>query len=391
MKDKPIYLIVTGLLPEPGVWQGSYVEDQANALIREGTYKVVVMKPYSCYGQGEDYSLSHFRVLRFKDYTLPSWIYPNAFCDWLSGRSLLKKLCQENIDPMQIAVCHTHVGSLAHYGLTIKNVNPKCLAVVQHHGFDVMGLTSGKFHNFEWHRKLCVRYGVKMCNAVDLNIGVSQLTLQYVKDNPGINLKHEYVLYNGVDTSLFSSSIAHRPSSITHKPLFTIGCIANFWPLKDQMTLLRALNVLVADGERDIKVKFVGHGATLGMCRQYVTDHNLQDYVDFLSEVGHEQLPAFYQSLDLFVLPSYWEAFGCVYTEAYASGVPFVGVKGQGIGEIILAEEQDRWLIDKGDYQHLAEIILRVMKNPKETQRLTQSMDINDTIGAYVKQIESFK
>lgn len=387
MKDKPIYLIITGLLPEPGVWQGSYVEDQAKALIREGTYRVVVMKPYSFYAKGEDYDLSHFRVLRFKDYTLPSRIYPNSICDKLSGRSLLAKLKKEGIDPKQIAVCHTHVTSNAHYALAIKKANPKCLAIVQHHGFDVMCVTDGKLSEKQWHKALCVRYGVKMCNAMDINIGVSHQALQYVHDNPGINLKREFVLYNGVDTSIFTPKARVNE----HKPLFTIGCIANFWPLKDQMTLLRALNVLVTDGERNIKVKFVGHGATLGMCQQYVTDHNLQDYVDFLSEVGHEQLPAFYQSLDLFVLPSYWEAFGCVYTEAYASGVPFVGVKGQGIGEIIPEEEQDRWLIGKGDYQHLAEIILRVMKNPKETQRLTQSMDIDDTIGTYVKQIEAFK
>ena len=43
----------------------------------------------------------------------------------------------------------------------------------------------------------------------------------------------------------------------------------------------------------------------------------------------HENLPSFYQSLDLFVLPSYYEAFGCVYAEAYSCGVPFIAVKNQ--------------------------------------------------------------
>lgn len=386
MKNKPIYLIVTGLLPEPGVWQGSYVEDQANAIIREGTFRVVVVKPCFFLSKSEDYDLPNFRVFRCKDYTLPSRIYPNSICDRLSGNSLLAKLRKEGINSEQIAVCHTHVTCNAHYALTIKRENPKCLAIVQHHGFDVMCVTDGKLSEKQWHKNLCVRYGAKMCNAVDLNIGVSHLTLQYVRKNPGINLKREYVLYNGVDTSIFSP----KPKKNENNGTFTIGCIANFWPLKDQITLLKALDVLVTRGEKYLRVKFVGHGATLEMCQQYVIDHNLQDYVEFLSEVGHEQLPAFYQSLDLFVLPSYWEAFGCVYTEAFACDVPFVGVKGQGISEIVPKEEQDRWLIDKGDYNTLAEIIRCIKIGPKVQQYLAQSIDINDTVGNFIKQLNQW-
>ena len=38
---------------------------------------------------------------------------------------------------------------------------------------------------------------------------------------------------------------------------------------------------------------------------------------------------------DIFIMPSYYEALGCVYLEAMASGMITVGVKGQGIDEII--------------------------------------------------------
>lgn len=384
MKEKPIYLIVTGLLPEPGVWQGSYVEDQAIAIMREGTFRVVVVKPFPFYNNCEDYDLPNLHVLRCRDYTLPSHIYPNSICDRLSGNSLIRKLRQEGIESSQIAVCHTHVTSLAHYALTIKRENPNCFTIVQHHGFDVMGVTDGKLSNKQWHRNLCVRYGVKHCNTMDLNIGVSQKTLEYVHKNFDINLKREYVLYNGVDRTIFNcnSSIS---SSNNH--LFVIGCIANFWPLKDQITLLKALKILVSNGFSDIKVKFVGHGTTFAECEQYVADNSLEKYVDFLSEVSHDKLPAFYRALSLFVLPSYWEAFGCVYTEAYACGVPFIGVKGQGISEIIPDEELDRWLIDKGDYQMLANIIKRVKANRSEIQNLKFSIDITDTIGNYIKQL----
>ena len=47
----------------------------------------------------------------------------------------------------------------------------------------------------------------------------------------------------------------------------------------------------------------------------------------------------FYNSIDLFVLPSYYEALGCVYLESWATHTPFVGVEGQGISELIIDED----------------------------------------------------
>ena len=77
----------------------------------------------------------------------------------------------------------------------------------------------------------------------------------------------------------------------------------------------------------------------------------------------HRELNDFYNSLDLFVLPSYWEAFGCVYTEAYACGVPFIAVKGQGISELIPEKDVDKWLIDKGDFVSLSDKIENYIEN----------------------------
>jgi len=39
---------------------------------------------------------------------------------------------------------------------------------------------------------------------------------------------------------------------------------------------------------------------------------------------------------DVFIMPSFYEALGCVYLEAMAMKLPTIGVKGQGIDEIIV-------------------------------------------------------
>lgn len=366
------YICITPFFPEPNSFVGPYILDQVRAIERNSDYKVIVMKPCPVWAMRTDYEYEGLKVYRFKDYTAPSNIWPNRVCDWLTSRALLRKLKSLNIGINDIAVAHSHVTKQGAYANYLKRKNPDITTIIQHHGLDVMSVTDGILGNNYFHKRQCIKHGVEICNSADLNVGVSRLTLDYVLQNPGIHLKNQHVLYNGVDTSLFYPI----PKSKKNER-FTIGCVGNFWPLKDQMTLIKAIELCVFDGKRDIYCIFVGTGATLEGCRKYVDEHNLGKYFEFRTEVHHSALPDFYRSLDLFVLPSYWEAFGCVYTEAYACGVPFIGVKGQGIAEIIPEEDADKWLIEKGDAVHLAEIVLRLMMSPNSAMHLNSEIDID--------------
>lgn len=377
-RTKKIYLIVTPFFPEPLDFHGPYVLDQAKALMRVGDYKVVVVKPYVFWKRAEDYVIDGVQVLRCPSWSPPSNILPNRLSDALSVRSLKRKLKSKGILLSDIIACHSHVASMGFYSVAFQRSVKDCRGIVQHHGFDVMGITDGVFANMKWHEKLCIRRGIRICNTVSLNVGVSRKILEYLKSYPGVKLQDEYVLYNGVDTTKFYPA----QGKAKNKP-FAIGCIANFWPLKDQMTLIKAVERLVADGRKDLLVRFIGSGMTRPGCEKYVAEHKLSDYFSFENEVMHDQLLAFYQSLDLFVLPSYWEAFGCVYTEAYACGVPFIGVKGQGISEIIPDNEKDRWLIGKGDDKGLARLISEFMCSPCP-QRLNNAYKIDNLVGRYV-------
>ena len=378
----PIYLVITPFFPDANGMGGAYVFDQVQALMKLSGMRVVVMKPDTMLHTPVDYTVHGVKVHRFRNFTLPSNIAPNRLSDKLSEMAMFNKLKALNINVEDIAVCHTHVTSLGHFALAVKRRNPQAISIVQHHGFDVMSVTDGRLAKYKWHENLCVRYGVKICNAMDVNVGVSRRTLQYVKDCPGVNLKREYVLYNGVDTSVFHGPRLGTPGK------FVIGCVANFWELKDQMTLLRAAKRLVDDGMTDLLVKLVGTGYMRETCVNFVRDNNLGDCVTFLTEVPHAQLLDFYRSLDLFVLPSYWEAFGCVYTEAYACGVPFVGVKNQGIAELFTPEEGEKWLIEKGDDKKLAEIVKRERVAP-ENEVLKEDWEIEKLVKKFLENLKN--
>lgn len=378
------YVCITPFFPTPESFRGPYVLDQVKAIARNSDFRTVVMLPAPFYSRGatEDYEVDGVKVYRFTDYTLPSYVYPNVVCDRLTYRSFRRKLRELHVNPQDIVVCHAHVTRNGSTAILLKQDFSAVKTVIQHHGFDVMSVTDGRLAGKKWHQRLCVRYGVGLCNAADLNVGVSRRTLDYVKAQPGIALKDSYVLYNGVDTSMF-----HPAERKNRNEVFTIGCVANFWELKDQMTLIKAVEQLIGSGLTDIKVIFVGSGYTRENCEKYIRDKRLDPYFEFRTEVMHDRLPDFYRSLDLFVLPSYWEAFGCVYTEAYACGVPFIGVKGQGISEIVPAESADRWLIEKGDYVKLAELIRRTKEHPGEPQLLSAPIDIDTLVREYLKYI----
>lgn len=378
---KPVYLVVTPFFPTAESFRGPYVYDQVRALEREGRYRVVVLKPTIWLQKEEDYKYGGVNVYRFTTFDLPTNAWP-GWGDALSCCSLDKCLKRLNIDYGNIAIVHSHVTAMGKFANFIKSKNPKCLTVLQHHGYDVLSLTDGRFAGKGWHKKHCINYGVNICNKIDLHVGVSQEILRYLEKYEMIKLKDKYVLYNGVDMSMFYPMDGGKKTD----DIFRIGCVANFWELKDQITLIKSVEMLVKSGIKNIKVSFVGTGYTRESCEQYVKENDLDHFFEFKNEVDHSKLNAYYNTLDLFVLPSYWDSFGCVYTEAYACGVPFMTARGTGITELIPEEDNFKWVIEPKDYVTLAHNMMYYMNN-REKQRLKTSIDINVLVTEYLDYI----
>ena len=76
-------------------------------------------------------------------------------------------------------------------------------------------------------------------------------------------------------------------------------------------------------------------------------------------------------------MPSYFEAFGCVYLESWSTNTPFIGVSNQGISEIV--PDSDLMLIDAHDIISLKEKILYFMNNELFLE-FDSRFDIKNTI-----------
>lgn len=377
---KPIYLFVVPFFPSDSTHGGSYIYDQVKAIAALNTYRVVVLMGTKNISQDGDYNFNGIDIFRFREYNLPSMLWAGFF-DKINVKEFDKALRRLDIEYTDIEIVHSHVIRQGLYSNYLKQKNPKILTILQHHGFDVLGLNDGRFSKYDWHRKHSLNYGKKLCNDIDLHIGVSKATINELINIKDINIKDSYVLYNGIDRSLF------HPKTFNKRSRFTIGCVANFWKIKDQITLIKAVEILTQKG-LNIKAAFVGVGATLNECEEYVKDHSLSNFIDFLQPMPHDSLIDFYNSIDLFVLPSYWDTLGCVYLEAYACGVPFMAAEGTGIKELIPEADYSRWISPKSDSVKLAEMILDFIKH-RYKQELTISIDINSLIHDFIDYIDN--
>ena len=80
----------------------------------------------------------------------------------------------------------------------------------------------------------------------------------------------------------------------------------------------------------------------------------ISNYVDFLGYVPYEKIAELMRNASLFCLPSWYEALGCVYLEAMASGIPTIGCYGNGIDEVI-TDGLDGFLVDNKNVQQIFE------------------------------------
>ena len=95
----------------------------------------------------------------------------------------------------------------------------------------------------------------------------------------------------------------------------------------------------------------------------------------------------YFRDLDLFVMPSYFEAFGCVYSEAFACGTPYIACEGQGIEDVIYPEDRHLWLTKPKNSEDLADKILHFYRS-HPTQRTSESVDIDVLVGKFLEEVQ---
>ena len=153
--------------------------------------------------------------------------------------------------------------------------------------------------------------------------------------------------------------------------------------IKDHISLIKAIKLIINENIYNIRLRLIGSGLELGNCKNYVNEKKLSKYISFESEVAHEDLNVFYNSINLFVLPSYFEASACVLMEAWATNTPIISIKNQGISELIPEHEYNNLLADPKSPSSLKEKILNEY-NKKRDYDFDNKFNILNTINEYL-------
>ncbi|MEY7849476.1 glycosyltransferase family 4 protein [Natrarchaeobius sp. A-rgal3] len=178
--------------------------------------------------------------------------------------------------------------------------------------------------------------------------------------------KHKFVVFHkGVDTKKFSP----HPSAVDTDSV-RIGTAALIHPRKGLDDLLKAFSEI---DRSNVELHIAGQPARadnveyFNRLRTIIDDENLTTSVTFHGWV--DDMPQFYSSLDLFVLPSYNEGIPGSVREAMAMELPVVATDVGATADVIV-EGETGLLVEPGNVYELSNSIESLVTSPKKRKEM---------------------
>ena len=157
-----------------------------------------------------------------------------------------------------------------------------------------------------------------------------------------------------VDTDMFF------PPQRSDRPIRHIGFAGRYDDPRKNVKLLIETLSLCRERGLDLTLHLIGAKASPEL-QTFAASVDVSRHIKFHESVGREQMPQFYHSLDLFVIPSYQEGLGIAGLEAMACGCPVVSTRSGGPEEYVI--EGETGLLVDFDAPAMAEAISRIAGN----------------------------
>ena len=123
----------------------------------------------------------------------------------------------------------------------------------------------------------------------------------------------------------------------------------------------------IRNTDENLHLAIVGEGPERAALEAMVATRRCQNEVTLLGY--RRDLPELMAGADLFVLSSRWEGMPNVVMQAMLSGIPVVAANVEGIEDLIV-HEQSGLIVEKNNPEHLANALVRMLKDKELCQRL---------------------
>lgn len=287
---------------------------------------------------------------------------PRGFCCTISNWSyrtrvntILKKIVQKY--QCQVIHAHTELCGLAAVDVGAKLGIPTVLTL---HGIN----PNRRFYIGNARRQL-FEYTLSKANRVIL-VGS---TLKNFARNFVTEHDHFRIVPNGFRLN-FQKQKNIEKSRLQNKMRFI--SVSNLHEGKGIDINIYALAKLKESGINEWTYKIVGDGKERKKLENLVNKLNLTQQVFFRGDCNHMEVYAQLLQSDIFILPSYKEAFGVAYLEAMSFGLLTIGIEGQGPQDFI-EHQKTGLLVPPRDIDALANTIKKIFTSDNKMRDIAEA------------------
>lgn len=189
---------------------------------------------------------------------------------------------------------------------------------------------------------------------ITLNHKIANLIKEIIPSNREVN-----IIRDGGDMETTDTLIQPKPERYKEKKIIlSVGALTE---RKGHEYLIRAINY-IKDELPDIKCIIIGSGVRLRSLENLINKLLLNNTVELYGKRSHNEVLKTMSWCDVFVLPSWDEGFGTVYSEAMTFAKPIIACIGEGIGEVVQDGLQGL-LVKRQNVESLAEALKRILGN----------------------------
>jgi len=260
---------------------------------------------------------------------------------------------------LQPDVVHTHhIGPLLYAGSASRLAKVKCLIHTEH---DCWHLDNPKHARLQ--RVALAVFKPRL--VADADFVGHQLNKKFAYDDLSI-------IKNGIDCQRFkpaSQALARRRLGLPLSGTI-IGCAGRLEHVKGQDVLLKALTIL----PEHVSLAVAGQGSQLKALQELTVELGIEQRVFWLGLI--DDMPRFYQSLDLFCLPSRHEGFPLSTLEAQACDVISVATDVGAVKETLCPESGI--CVDPNNANALATALIHAITEGKKQSPRRFVLEHND-------------